>query len=605
MLAPSAPRMRVWSQCERAPHPSRTAPSRRIGCRSLATRSPSASRRSPEPMFRAYITLEVHGREKLPDGGYVVVSNHASHLDSIVLMHVVGGGRSGASTSPRRATTSSAPRWPRPRAASPRGSACCCATRCGSSRCRCASSARPRSGAPPDSTRSRGSRSSCAAGDVVVFFPEGGRSPDGVMRAVPGRDRRARCAVRRADRADAHRRRVRVLAEGQAVAAAGQRSRYDRWVRRCTAARPRIRGPKRPRLAKRLEAEVRRLGGQPNGKERPMVQHMKWWGWGDEQVTFTHEDKPDLAPFVREKIGIDLDGPRDSVIDFADLTIDEPVVTDAFGAALDEVLRPDQITSDPMERVVHTYGKSLRDLLRVRRGDLGRLPDVIVYPETEDDVVAIMSTALDPRRRRHPVRRGHEHLREPRAAAWRDAHGPLRRHAPDGRGDRDRRRRATRSGAGRRARTAPRGAARRQGLDLRPLPRQLHVLDARRVDRDALVGHAVRQVRRHRRDHHGAARGHAGGRAGHAGGAVEVDRPRRQPDDARQRRSPGDHHRGDGAGAPGAREPQDPRLPLPGLVRRDRRDGRDRRERGVAVGDARRRSRTRRSSRSRRRSRAT
>ena len=36
---------------------------------------------------------------------------------------------------------------------------------------------------------------------------------------------------------------------------------------------------------------------------------MKWWGWGcDEQVTFTHEDKPDLAPFVREKLGIDLDG---------------------------------------------------------------------------------------------------------------------------------------------------------------------------------------------------------------------------------------------------------------------------------------------------------
>ncbi len=56
-----------------------------------------------------------------------------------------------------------------------------------------------------------------------------------------------------------------------------------------------------------------------------MVQHMKWWGWGDEQVSFTHEDKPDLAPFVREKLGIDLDGPRDSVIDFDELTIDPPV----------------------------------------------------------------------------------------------------------------------------------------------------------------------------------------------------------------------------------------------------------------------------------------
>ena len=91
-----------------------------------------------------------------------------------------------------------------------------------------------------------------------------------------------------------------------------------------------------------------------------MVQHMKWWGWGDEKVTFTHEDKPDLAPFVREKIGIDLDGPRDAVIDFASLSIGAPIVSDGLRDALAEALREDQVTSEPMERVVHTYGKSLR-----------------------------------------------------------------------------------------------------------------------------------------------------------------------------------------------------------------------------------------------------
>ena len=25
---------------------------------------------------------------------------------------------------------------------------------------------------------------------------------------------------------------------------------------------------------------------------------MKWWGWGDEEVAFTHEDKPELGPFL-------------------------------------------------------------------------------------------------------------------------------------------------------------------------------------------------------------------------------------------------------------------------------------------------------------------
>lgn len=127
----------------------------------------------------------------------------------------------------------------------------------------------------------------------------------------------------------------------------------------------------------------------------PDLQHMKWWGWGDDQVSFTHVDKPDLAPFVREKIGIDLDGPSAPVISFDDLDIAAPTLSSELSDAVAAALRPDQITSDAMDRVVHTYGKSLRDLLRIRRGDLGRLPDVIVYPESEDDVVAIMTVALD------------------------------------------------------------------------------------------------------------------------------------------------------------------------------------------------------------------
>ena len=30
---------------------------------------------------------------------------------------------------------------------------------------------------------------------------------------------------------------------------------------------------------------------------------MKWWGWGEQSIEFTHEDKPGLAPFIREALG--------------------------------------------------------------------------------------------------------------------------------------------------------------------------------------------------------------------------------------------------------------------------------------------------------------
>ena len=35
---------------------------------------------------------------------------------------------------------------------------------------------------------------------------------------------------------------------------------------------------------------------------------------------------------------------------------------------------------DALERIVHTYGKSVRDLIRLRAGDIPRVPDVVVYP---------------------------------------------------------------------------------------------------------------------------------------------------------------------------------------------------------------------------------
>jgi alkyldihydroxyacetonephosphate synthase len=45
--------------------------------------------------------------------------------------------------------------------------------------------------------------------------------------------------------------------------------------------------------------------------------------------------------------------------------------------------------------VVHARGKSLRDLVRHRRGELGRLPDVVVRPKDEDEVAAIMRAVLE------------------------------------------------------------------------------------------------------------------------------------------------------------------------------------------------------------------
>jgi alkyldihydroxyacetonephosphate synthase len=122
---------------------------------------------------------------------------------------------------------------------------------------------------------------------------------------------------------------------------------------------------------------------------------MKWWGWGDEGISFTHEDKPALAPFIKRHIGLDVEAATLRSVAFGDLRIPEPSLSADLRAAFEGAVGSDLVSTDPLDRVVHARGKCLRDLIRHRRGDLGRLPDVVVRPSGEDAVAAVVRAALE------------------------------------------------------------------------------------------------------------------------------------------------------------------------------------------------------------------
>jgi alkyldihydroxyacetonephosphate synthase len=122
---------------------------------------------------------------------------------------------------------------------------------------------------------------------------------------------------------------------------------------------------------------------------------MKWWGWGDENVTFSHEGKPELAPFIERVLGLHVSRPGTPAIAFQELDIPPPVVPAGLRADLEAAVGAEQVSSGDHDRVVHGRGKSLTDLVRQRRGDLGRLPDVVVRPGGEEEVVALVRAALE------------------------------------------------------------------------------------------------------------------------------------------------------------------------------------------------------------------
>jgi alkyldihydroxyacetonephosphate synthase len=121
---------------------------------------------------------------------------------------------------------------------------------------------------------------------------------------------------------------------------------------------------------------------------------MKWWGWGREGVEFSHEDKPGLAPFIAEAIGVDVSRTLQAPVRFDELRIPEPDLPAGLRDELEQAVTSRFVSIDALDRVGHARGKSLRDLIRQRSGDLSRVPDVVVRPGSEDDVSAILRAAV-------------------------------------------------------------------------------------------------------------------------------------------------------------------------------------------------------------------
>ena len=120
----------------------------------------------------------------------------------------------------------------------------------------------------------------------------------------------------------------------------------------------------------------------------------KWWGWGYEGVEFSDEDKPELAPFIADSIGVDVRRKVAAPARFEKLDIPDSRLPPGLRLALEQAVQTPYVSTDRLDRVIHARGKSLRDLIRQRRGEFARLPDVVVRPAGEEEVAATVQAAL-------------------------------------------------------------------------------------------------------------------------------------------------------------------------------------------------------------------
>jgi alkyldihydroxyacetonephosphate synthase len=103
-------------------------------------------------------------------------------------------------------------------------------------------------------------------------------------------------------------------------------------------------------------------------------------------------DLPSFLPFAREVLGAAID-PGDVRLPRAPSPLPASRVSDEFVSRLGATFSPDQIALDDAVRRRHGRGQTQEEIFAIRHGTLGRMPDAVVYPSSEGQVIALVDAA--------------------------------------------------------------------------------------------------------------------------------------------------------------------------------------------------------------------
>jgi alkyldihydroxyacetonephosphate synthase len=125
------------------------------------------------------------------------------------------------------------------------------------------------------------------------------------------------------------------------------------------------------------------------------TEQMKWWGWGGENIEFNISDKPELWPYIKDVVGIEGEPAFTLPVKFEDIELPPQNLNENFTNEIKTVIDNERFKFNKEERLIHSYGKSFRDLWRIRHGIVNAAPDCVIYPLSEDEIVKVIEAAKE------------------------------------------------------------------------------------------------------------------------------------------------------------------------------------------------------------------
>jgi len=125
------------------------------------------------------------------------------------------------------------------------------------------------------------------------------------------------------------------------------------------------------------------------------IQNLRWWGWGTLDQSFDLEGRAAFWPGLERMLELPRDRELRPPVALEEIELRPTRLDDQSLASLRKLLGDEAVLTDRRARVEHAYGKSYRDLVRVRAGYVPHPPDAVVYPADETQVAALLAGAAD------------------------------------------------------------------------------------------------------------------------------------------------------------------------------------------------------------------
>ena len=118
---------------------------------------------------------------------------------------------------------------------------------------------------------------------------------------------------------------------------------------------------------------------------------MKWWGWGEEGHSFSLPNAEGFWSWVSRGLGDTGESARIDSLETVDVRASRLERRDL--EALRRAAGEGAVVTEPTVRAVHSFGRGYCDLVRLRRGEVTNPTDAVVWPDTEEQVAAVLDLA--------------------------------------------------------------------------------------------------------------------------------------------------------------------------------------------------------------------